>query len=45
MESIRSYGVKSDALVMDMLRSRVSTMKDSEWKAVCLKMLGRIEGN
>jgi hypothetical protein len=45
MGSIKSYDVKSDALVMDTLRSRVSTMKDPGWKAVCSKMLGRIEGS
>ena len=45
MGSIKSYDVNSDALVMDTLRSRVSTMKDPGWKAVCSKMLGRIKGN
>jgi hypothetical protein len=45
MGSIKSYDVKSDARVMDRLRSRVSTMKDPEWKTVCSKMLGRIESN
>ena len=45
MGAIKSYDVKSDAHVMDTLRSRVSAMKDPEWKAVCSKILGRIEGN
>lgn len=45
MGALKSYDVKSDARVMDTLRSRVSTMKDREWKAVCSKMLGRIERN
>lgn len=45
MESIKSYDVKSDAHVMDTLRSRVSAMKDQGWKAECSKMLSRIEGN
>lgn len=45
MGSMKSYDVKSDAHVMDTLRSRVSTMKDPGWKAVCSKILGRIESN
>jgi len=45
MGSIKSYDVKSDALVVDTLRSRVSTMKDAGWKMVCSNMLGRIEAN
>ena len=45
MGSIKSYDVKSDAVVMSTLRSRISTMKDAGWKDVCSKMLGRIEAN
>jgi hypothetical protein len=45
MGSIKSYDVKSDAVVMGALRSRVSTMNDAGWQTVCLNMLGRIESN
>ena len=45
MRSIRSYDVKSDARVMDTLRSRVSAVKDPAWKSVCSKMLARIGSN
>lgn len=45
MESIKSYDVKSDAVVMDALRDLVASMSDSGWRDVCEKMLGRIEAN
>lgn len=45
MGSINSYDVKTDAVVMETLRSRVSAMKDANWKTVCSKMLRRIEAN
>jgi hypothetical protein len=43
MSSIRSYDVKSDELIMNTLRSRISTMNDDGWKTVGSHMLQRIE--
>ena len=44
MQSSGSYDVKSDAAVMTTLDSKVSTVKDKEWRTTCLKMLERIRG-
>lgn len=45
MESIKSYDVKSDEVVMEALRTRVAAMKDAGWKDVCKGMLERIEAH
>ncbi len=42
MASSKSYDVKSDAVLMRVLSSRVSDMKDKEWKDICSRMLQRI---
>jgi hypothetical protein len=45
MSSTKSYDVKSDELVMNILGSRVSTMKNAGWKTSSSQMLQRIETN
>lgn len=42
MATSKSYDVKSDSVLMNALSSKVSAMKDEEWKSICLKMLQRI---
>ena len=41
----KSYDVKADADLMGTLETRVTTMKDQEWRSVCSKMLGSIKGD
>src|SRR6266404_4762578 len=43
MMRLRTYSVKSDALVMTGLRSKVSEFKNRPWGETCRKMLDRIE--
>jgi|ERR1700678_4335814 hypothetical protein len=45
MNTIRSYDVKSDRVVMDALRSSVSAMKDEGWRNVASQKLQRIDSN
>ena len=42
MASSKSYDVKSDSVLMSALSSKVSAMKDKDWKDICSKMLQRI---
>ena len=42
MASSKSYDVKSDSVLMSALSSKVSAMKDKDWKDICSKMLHRI---
>lgn len=42
MATSKSYDVKSDSVLMNALSSKVSAMKDKEWKDICSKMLQRI---
>jgi hypothetical protein len=45
MAAIKSYNVKSDSLLMETLHSRVSAMKNADWKAVCSKTISSIEAD
>jgi hypothetical protein len=42
MASSGSYNVKADTALMGVLASKVSGMKDKDWRAICLKTLQRI---
>jgi len=43
MAQSKSYDVKSDATLMDVLTIKINGMKDKEWKAITLRMLQRIK--
>jgi len=43
MATIKSYDVKSDVVLMGVLCSRVSAMKDKDWKDICSRMLQRVK--
>jgi hypothetical protein len=43
MSYLKTYKVKSDAVLMAALRTKVAAMKDAEWKRICLKTLQNIE--
>jgi hypothetical protein len=45
MDSAGSYRVHADASLMKLLDSKVSAMKDQDWRATCTKMLQRIKAN
>lgn len=45
MGALKYYDVKSDKTVMDILRSRINSMKDAGWKTVSLQMLQRIQAD
>ena len=42
MASSKSYDVKSDSVLMSALSSKVSAVKDKQWKDICSKMLQHI---
>jgi hypothetical protein len=45
MDSAGRYMVHAHARLMKLLDSRVSAMKDQDWRATCTKMLQRIKAN
>jgi hypothetical protein len=45
MDSAGRCMVHADASLMKLLDSRVSAMKDQDWRATCTKMLQRIKAN
>ena len=45
MAQLKTYEVKSDALLMKTVTSRVSEMKDKEWRTTCSKSIQRILEN
>jgi hypothetical protein len=44
MSSSKIYDVKSDSAVLAALTSKVSTVKDQDWRATCVKILDQIRG-
>ena len=43
MARLKSYDVKGDAALMNLLASKVAGVKHKEWRSVCFEMLQRIK--
>jgi hypothetical protein len=43
MARSRTYKVASDGTLVAELTSKIAQMKDTEWQAICTKMLQRIK--
>ena len=45
MRNLKTHDVSSDARLMSAVTSRVSRMKDADWRAICTKMLERLKSD